>query len=92
MTIDSGVINVLLWTLVIAVIGYCAFWAIDRVGIPAPFVWIVRLVVLLILLIAWLRLIGAFSAIRVADQSEPLTHFFASALFFAKESAISALT
>ena len=71
MSIDGGALNAIIWVLVIMLIGYACFWVIDRMGVPAPFIWIVRLVVAVILLIALLSLLGVFSAVKITMLNVP---------------------
>lgn len=44
--------------LIIAIIAVLGFWIVDRMGMPAPIDWIVKIILGVILLVALLNRIG----------------------------------
>ncbi len=51
-------IELLIWTLIICLIAFVAFWLVDRSGIPSPMNWIIKAIAALILLVVLLSKLG----------------------------------
>ncbi len=66
MTIDGGLVSILIYILIIGAVGWFAFWLIDRMGVPNPFHWIIKLIVGIILLIALLNVLGVIGGVKIA--------------------------
>ena len=63
----TGFISALVEILIIFLVGYMAFWAIDRVAWPAgpPFKLIVQIIVLIIFLVLIFGVVGLFPSYHI---------------------------